>query len=334
MDQKKTTLKDLAECCGLAATTVSRILRGKSTYCSAKKIALVKQLAADLHYQPNIGYQIMTGRDTNIAAVLFSQQRITQDDQINRLYMQLTTKLDERNFALYTAILDGDPGIQLNKLKALDARGCRFYIFIGTPSCYRQLYDLLENAGRRCIGFNSLDLPRGVTTDQARAYLHYHDMSAAEGRTNFRLVVSDRFLKHQLLPQLSAEQRQILLACHLSHPVLEPASTPSHDRFYALGHDIMRQELARNPGLQAMAFPSDFHVFGAARAMLEAGLPPNSVRLFGMGDAVASRFAGIPFTTARFAMEACADMLVEHLATDEPWKTTLAPEFIAYGGSA
>ena len=324
------TLKDIARHCDLAPTTVSRILNGKSTYCSQEKISLVRKTAREWDYRPNIGYRIMTGRDTNIVSIIFSQPRITQDDQINRLYMQLCAGLDERNFALYTAVLNGEREAQMRKIHDLDERGCRSYIFIGTPTCCEEIYEILAESDRACIGFNNITIPRGIMTDQAGAYLQYMLLAEQEGRKNFRIAVSPRYFEQQLRPRFLRERKTDLPDTSLCSSTIGFVTGNSADHYFHLGYSLMRKELAENPGIEAMAFPTDYHVFGAAAALHDAQRNAETVHLFGMGDAVSSRFMNLRFTTARFDMEKCGDMLLEHLQQTGEWKETLSPEIIHY----
>ena len=68
---KRATLKDISKAVGLSVPVVSRIMNGRETYCSERKIRAVKETAAALGYRSNVGYRIMTGSGTNIVAVLF-----------------------------------------------------------------------------------------------------------------------------------------------------------------------------------------------------------------------------------------------------------------------
>lgn len=327
---KNITLKDIAQHCDLAATTVSRILNGKSTYCSREKIALVKSIAKEWNYRPNIGYRIMTGRSTNIAAVLFSQPRITQDDQINRLYMQLNAELHVCGFTLYTTVLDGDQQFQMKRLEELEERGCRYYIFIGSPAYCEEIHMFLKERGRNCIGFNNNFIPHGIWQDQGGAYLQYLKMAVTEKRENFKFAVTDRFFEQRILPgippDLAGRAKDLLL------PVAPIGfiTDNSYDHYFNLGYRVMKEELRRNPEIQAMAFPSDYHVFGAAAALREVKFHAGGVHLFGMGDAVASRFAGVRFTTSRFNMEECGKFLVQHLMDSSELQKLLPAEIVDY----
>ncbi len=329
MTRKKVTLQDIADHCGLAATTVSRILRNKSTYCSAAKIEMVKRIAAEWDYRLNIGYNIMTGRNTNIAAILFSQFRSIQDDQTNRLYMQLSCGLDARNFSSYTAVMDGDMDSQLRKIRDLDERGCRYYIFLGAPAHYEVVFAFLDRMKRNYVGFDNYLVPRRVMPDRAGAYVQYYKSLLKENIQNYRIAVTEHYFNTRILPLIPDAEKERFKCCLLAVPPMRLANGSSSEFYFDLGADIMRRVLEKYPETKALAFTTDYHVFGAARVLQERGLC-GKIRLFGMRDATASQFVQIPFTTTRFDVESGADILLDRIAEPGEWEVTLPGKLINY----
>ncbi len=328
--KKKITLKDIAEHCDLAATTVSRILRDKPTYCSAAKIEMVKRIAKEWDYRPNIGYHIMTGRSTNIAALIFSQFRSTQDDQTNRLYMALSKGLDLRDFASYTAVMDENMDSQLRKIRDLDERGCRYYIFLGTPSHDEPIYAFLERQKRCYVGFDNNRVPRRIVPDRAGAYLEYHRLAAEQGMKNFRIAVTSNYFDRYILPRVGAGEREQFRRDHLLEvPPIRLRDGSSCDYYFTLGQEIMERALHEYPDIHALAFTTDYHVFGAADVLQKKGLA-GKVQLFGMRDAVASGFVKIPFTTVRFDVEYGAELILDHLSDPGEWEFVLPGKLITY----
>ncbi len=332
MREKKVTLKDIARHCDLAPTTVSRILRDKSTYCSAAKIAMVKEIAKKWNYSPNIGYRIMTGGVTNIAAIIFSQERITQNDQLNRLYMQLSSGLDRRDFASYTAIMGSDLSENLNKIRDLDERGCRYYIFIGTPLFAEEIMAFLFRNKRKCIGYSCSGCRNGMM-NSPEIYLKYLEISEKEGRKNFKIASTPGHFKQYILPVLErySNKKNFNSLLYPISPV-GIVSGNSSEHYFELGKITMKEALAADPAIDAMVFSSDYHVFGAAQALCELRTAPASVRLFGMGDAVASRFAGVDFITSRNDVETGAEKILDHLKDDDDdeWFEYLPGEVVHY----
>ena len=330
--EKRITLKDIADHCGLAATTVSRILRDKSTYCSAAKIEMVKRIAKEWNYSPNIGYNIMAGRSTNIAAIIFSQPRGTEDDQSNRLYMHLMHLLDHKGFANYTAVMDYDLNSQLRKIRSLDERGCRYYFFVGAPANYECLLAFLERMKRKYIGFDFLQSPRCIMPDRAGAYINYCNICRRAGLKNIRIAVTEQYFERHIIPCLpgteQAEYRQYLLPVS---PV-RYTDNDSYAHYFELGRQITARALAEVPELEALAFTTDYHVFGAADLLKSRGLY-GKIRLFGMRDAVASQFAGIHFATTAFDVKYCAEEMLNNIDCEEDLQIVVPGELVEYPNS-
>lgn len=329
MIKKKVSLKTIAEHCGLAATTVSRILNGKPTYCSEAKIAQVREIAREWDYHPHIGYSIMTGKQTNIAGIIFSQPRATYDDRNNRLYMRLTTGLNNLNFTAYTIIMDGGREEQLKKIMDLDERGCRYYIFIGNPLYGEAGYEYLAGLNRCVTGFNNLFLPRNVCCDHLGTFFRYYRLAREEGRRFFRFVLPADMFFNRFLNTLSADDRSEIKNCFFL-PEVDRSITDPCDRQFASGHDSMIKLLQQDPGCDAACFYTDYHALGAAAALKELGIAPDKVRLFGLGDYTVSRFTDTRFTTARFDMEHIGDLILENFDGHEPLNRSIPGKIIEY----
>ena len=97
----KVTIQKIAELCGVSIMTVSRVFdpekAGMVKESTRKKVLAV---AKQYNYHPSIGYNIMTGRTTNIIAVVFSQKRVTQHDMLQKSYMALCIRLNEEKYAI------------------------------------------------------------------------------------------------------------------------------------------------------------------------------------------------------------------------------------------
>ena len=91
----------------------------------------------------------------------------------------------------------------------------------------------------------------------------------------------------------------------------------------------MRRILAQHPDTRAVAFVTDYHVFGAAKVLQERGLL-GRIHLFGMRDAAASQFVQIPFTTTRFDVERGAEIILDKLADSGEWEIPLHGKIIHY----
>ncbi len=314
MVERRITLKEIARQCDLAPTTVSSILHGRKTYCSEAKIARVRELVEQYNYRPNVGYNIMTGRETNIVGVVFSQKRITQHEMLRELHMDLCVSLNEHNYAMYTAVLSGDEEAHLATLRALEERGCRAFLFIGTPKYYTAIHAYLARRSLRVLGFNNRYAERGVLADQVGAYIRYLDILELAGRVNVRLAMTQDFMEHLLLPRLEESRRARYAACSMNVAHIGFVQGNSARHYFQLGYRLMREELRRNPAVEAMVFATDYHVLGAAAALADLGRPAETVDLFGMDDGASVAFSDVRLTTTRFDMQLATAKLVGLLA--------------------
>lgn len=162
-------------------------------------------------------------------------------------------------------------------------------------------------------------------------YLKYWDIAKKEGRKNFKIASTEWHFKKHILPVAEGFSDKDAFSKSL-YPVapVGVVSGNSSERYFELGKTIMKEALASDPGIDAMVFSTDYHVFGAAHALNELGKSPESVRLFGIGDAVASRFAGIDFITSGNDVETGAEKILDHLESSGEWFEFLPGEIIHY----
>ena len=245
--------------------------------------------------------------------------------------MSLTAQLDECDFASYTAILDGDLASQLNKLRALDERGCRYYIFIGTPAYYEEIFAFLERMKRNYVGFNSSFCERNVALDFGGAFFQYSVIAKNCGCKNFLLATTGRNFENNLIRRISEPEREEF------RKYLYPVSPIGFIRgesavhYFHLGKELMAEIMKNHPQVDAVAFSSDFHALGAAE-FLRKSKQQQKVKLFGMGGAVTSGFAGVNFTSAVFDVEKGAEFLANNLTSPEAWEMLLPGEIVEYKG--
>ena len=316
MTFKRVTLKDISKAVGLSVPVVSRIMNDRETYCSERKIRAVKETAARLGYQRNVGYRIMTGRGTNIVAVLFSQRRHLYAPHINQLYMYLNAELRRRRFASYYTVLETTMTTeeQVAAIRELDDLGCRSYIFIGYPTGYSELQAFLESRSRTSISMNNGDASRRLLTDEAGVGALCVEDWLARGLGNFRYVTSEEHLERFVLPRLAPEHREILRRNRLTLPVGDVtrfSDDAPDEALFRGGYRLARRTLAEDPGLQAMFLGNDYSALGAARAAIEAGR--HDIEFCGMNRTIAAKYAFYPLRTGVFDMRECAKQLVEHM---------------------
>ena len=151
--QRRRTLKDFSRECGISVSAVSRILNGKSTYCSEETREKVLSLAEAWNYKPNIGYRIITGMPTNITAIIFSQNRTTYLETNLRIFIELLNTLSAQEYAVYSTVMTKNSEDNYQKYLELERKGCRSFVFIGHASVSHILVRRgLEGAhGKACV---------------------------------------------------------------------------------------------------------------------------------------------------------------------------------------
>ena len=151
----RVTLKTISEHTGLAVSTISEILNDKPNFCSRETRQYVLNTARKLGYTPNLGFKLMTGRDTGTAAILYSQRRISFEEHNRALAMLLLEELDKLGRSAYTVVLSVDASQNLQRIRELISRGCREFFFLGAPMGDREIYDLLDGEKLKRSHFNS-----------------------------------------------------------------------------------------------------------------------------------------------------------------------------------
>ena len=327
---KRVTLKDICKAVNLSLPTVSKVLNGKATFCSEAKVREIKETAARLGYCRNMGYNIMTGRATNIVAIIFSQKYITHNHHINQLYMNLCSKLKERNFASYSSVLDINmsEAEQLSQIRMLDDLGCRYYIFIGYPTAYIKLQEFVQSRSRYFICMNNDASPRRVETDINGAYIQYMMDFIDRGITNFRIFQDSMDENVLPLSRVQEKYRALVAKNIVRSPRRKVLSENPDQEFFLHGYTLMKNEISRNPGLQGGIFVSDYHAFGAAKFLQEQNI--TGVKLCGMNCSIAAAYAFYPVTTTKFDMNKCAKLLLDNMCGTDDVEIFLHGEIINF----
>lgn len=326
---QRVTLKDLAKATGLAVPTISRIINKKSTYCSHETRSQVLQLAKKLNYQPNVGYRIMTGMETNIAGIIFSQERITRDEHILMLLTSLNLGLEQRDYAVYSTLLTPDAERNLGKIRELEAKGCRSFVFVGAPIGYDRIADYIYESGHQYIGINYHELKKVVWLNEARTIMNYLRYFKETGSNDFKIVVPPRYLEERLRPAMTDFEEDY---CNGKWHWIELDEFPVQDYFdlcFALGYQVAADEYRKNPKIQGLIYISDYHALGAARFFSEQGLRVGEdVKLCGMFNTSARRFSNMPIISSEFKMRDVGALMLDNLSAAAPVLINIEPEII------
>jgi DNA-binding LacI/PurR family transcriptional regulator len=327
--KKRITLKDVAKATGLAVPTVSRILNDKDNYCSQETRDAVLRMAREMNYQPNVGYHIMTGMKTNIVAIVFSQKRLGKEEHLLKLSMALTCALEQRGFAVYSALLPLEDEKSLEKIRELEGKGCRHFIFIGTPVGYEGIVQYIKGADHAYIGVNSYAFEKQIWLTGEQAIKEYVGYFRGRGIDPFRIVMPKMFYESWLLPEITPDElpfyQERLCLVELS----EKPDEDWFDKRFKIGYQVAEQEYSKLPGLRGLIFLSDYYALGAARFFLERGMTVGSdVFLCGMFNTSAARFSPVPIISSDFRLDETAEQILDRLLEPPPVFLKIKPDII------
>ncbi len=326
---ERITMKDLARMAEVSVPTVSQVLNNKENFCSSKKREEILELARQHNYQPNIGYRIMTGMKTNIAAIIFSQERVSRDEHIMNLSISLTCGLEKQGYAVYSAIMTPDIDANMAKIRELESRGCHSFLLIGQPVGFREISGYILKSDHNYIGMGFSSLPNSVQLDEGAAIAGYIRYFQANNILNFKLVAPESFIKHRLRQSPGNED---LLRLRQKFSYIEKDEFPPHDPLgqrFQVGYQCAEAEYSVNPEIQGMIFISDYHALGAASFFSSRGLKPGkNIRICGMYNTTVRRFSAYPIISSDFDIPRLAELMLENLTEKEPPKIRVTPRIV------
>lgn len=268
----RVTLKMISEHTGLAVSTISEILNNKPNFCSQETRLYVLNTARELGYTPNLGFKLMTGRDTGTAAILYSQRRISFEEHNRELAMLLLEELDKLGRSAYTVVLSVDAKQNLQRIRELISRGCREFFFLGAPMGDREMYDLIDNEKLNHSHFNSYGATfNSILIDYNFVTASFLDYYLERGITpylfytlrHFERYAKDELLRRNLIP----EQHFIEVSDH-GHLQKDCFMLAYERTGNAVENHLPR--LAKPAGLICM---NDCDAMGALAALNRAALP-------------------------------------------------------------
>ena len=268
----RVTLKMISEHTGLAVSTISEILNNKPNFCSQETRQYVLNTARELGYTPNLGFKLMTGRDTGTAAILYSQRRISFEEHHRELAMLLLEELDKLGRSAYTVVLSVDAKQNLQRIRELISRGCREFFFLGAPMGDREIYDLIDNEKLNHSHFNSYGATfNSILIDYNFVTASFLDYYLERGIHPYLLYTGrhfERYAKTELLRRgLEPEQHFIEISDH---------GHLQKDCFmlaYERTRDAMKAHINSIPVPAGFICMADCDAMGALAALNRAALP-------------------------------------------------------------
>ncbi len=331
--RNKITLKDFAKATGVSTSAVSRVLNNKETYCSQQKQQEILDLAREWNYKPNIGYRIMTGMATDITAIIFSQKRITYIEHNLRLLLELISKLEERGYATYSAVMTPDKEKNYEKLLELERKGCRSFIFIGQPVGDDELQSYLQRHSYCHVSISTGYLigDKQFSYSEEHAILEYLQIFREKGIGNFRLLMPESYFERRLKSLLETSLCEHLEKKLVDIPSSEFSDSDGFDDRYDNAYAAVQRAYRSDPELRGVICITDYHALGAAHFLHDAGHKVGEeVLVCGMYNTVAARFSLLPIISSYFDMSETASQILDHLFTRKSIQFTIKPKIVTH----
>lgn len=307
MEEKmaRVTLKMLSEYTGLAVSTISEILNGKPNFCSTETREYVLKTASELGYTPNLGFKLMTGRDTGTAAILYSQRRISFEEHNRALAMSLLEALDKLGRSAYTVVLSVDPKQNLQRIRELISRGCREFFFLGAPMGDKEIYALLDGEKFSRSHFNSYGATHNsIQIDYsfvAASFIDYYLERGIRPCLLFTRRHFERYGQTELLRRNLSTEEHFIEVCDLGHLQKDCFMLAYERALFAVENAISR--FAAPVGWICM---TDCDAMGVLAALNRAHLPAvynGSPLVCGFGNSSYSKLSVQPVNSVDLKLE-------------------------------
>ena len=293
------TLKMISEHTGLAVSTISEILNDKPNFCSQETRKYVLNTAKELGYTPNLGFKLMTGRDTGTAAILYSQRRISFEEHNRALAMLLLEELDKLNRSAYTVVLSVDATQNLQRIRELISRGCREFFFLGAPMGDREIYDLIDSEKLKRSHFNGYGATfNSIQIDYNFITASFLDHYLAHGITPYLFYTSrhfERYAKAELLRRnLVPEQHFVEISDH------EHSQKDCFMMAYERTRNMIETHIDRFKAPAGFICMTDCDAMGALAALNKSALPVTHNRIplvCGFGNSSYSKLSVQPINS-------------------------------------
>lgn len=321
------TLKMIAKRAGLSQSTVSQILNRRSNdFSSEKTRELVFRLAREMGYKQKFGHKLLRGDKTRTVAILLGMHRLTLEEHIQSLVMDLLTLLEREGWGSYLVTLEEKAEENAELVRDLLERGTESFIFLGDPAGAAELERIVSERNRTFIGYASA-LSRNVLSDSGESTAEILRFFLAQGKTNFRLFLGTPFHRQRLeglrrvfpgVPEKELLERYVV-------DLGELGELDDIDTFARMGYRATRRAFEEDPRIDACFYLSDYFAVGGLRYQVETGRKIGTdVLAAGFNDIHAVRNYPFPVSSAAHDIPLIASALIEEMTKTGPL-TRLVP---------
>ena len=328
MRTHKVTLKHVAAAANLAVPTVSQILNGRRNYCSEEQIARVRKLAAEMGYQPNIGYKIMVGEKTQTVAILFSQERTYHTEENRNLTIRLISELEKSGESVYAVTMGNSREDNLRRIRDLINRGCSAFVILGSPVGEGELIRLIEENGIDYVSVNNEYSRNDLRFDYNAVFLKYAGDILKYGARRAAYIMVDKYFQMYCAESAAFLKENGTESILYSIEDCDRQPFDCSDLVFEQGYHAVNHALAQGEKAECWIFADDYRALGGMKAMQEHRGFGKNIRLYGLNNTRAGRFSVFPINTSDFLLEEQVSWLLQHLKETVPEHKILEPEIL------
>lgn len=327
------TLRQIAQKTGFSVPTVSQILNNRpGNYCSEANRRLILKTAEKLGYRQEYADKIRRGVPTRTLAIVRTRH-MTIENQT--LVMRLLDKFQGNGCPAY--VVNTEPGDDVFRMiRDLLARGVDRFLLMDplwpdvSQEKYRQLADLIRQAGRTYVGSPCLE-ERHVVQDFGPAVTATLEFFEQRIGKNYRMLLTSHLptVRQKALlahfPELSREEVLTRYTFLLDFP----DNVRDIDRMVQEGYRSTEKLMRQFPGTRGLYYNNDQLALGGVHWLVKHGLVPGrDVLVAGFNDYPGTRYCGYPVSTAAHDIEALSDAFVREIGRSEPCDVLIPPKII------
>lgn len=298
---RRVTLREIAKKGKVSLSTASKVLSGShSDFISDETKTRIQKIAQDLRYLPNFGQRLLTGKKTNIVGLVIGNERVSREEHIQRLIVQLAFAFKEKKQLLYVNLLSQDRPVE--DILELINMGCDAFVIISTPPRFEEVERAILENGKTYVNFTGF-FPRQIRSDVPWAFETFIARFKKIGAWPFRLFDhpiangQPKSLRVEgLLRAFPGEAPEKVLSQYL-----RPISPKADDResFFHAGYEATRDLISENPEVKGFLYHNDDVALGGMRLLHERGFAiGKDVHIAGYNDGYAAEFGASPFSSA------------------------------------
>ncbi|MBL8992747.1 MAG: LacI family DNA-binding transcriptional regulator [Spirochaetia bacterium] len=326
---RRVTLREIAKKGKVSLSTASKVLSGSHAgFISDETKRRIQKIARDLRYLPNFGQRLLAGKKTNIVGLVIGNERVSREEHIQRLIVELAFAFKEKKQLLYTNLLSEDRPVE--DILELINMGCEAFVIIGTPSGFEEVERAILENGKTYINVTGL-FPRQIRSDVPWAFAEFAGHFKKIGAWPFRLLEHPATVGQVqslrvagLLRAFPGEPPQKVIDQYLC-----PISPKADDResFFQAGYEATGELILKNPEVKGFLYHNDDVALGGMRLLHEKGFAiGKDVHVAGYNDGTAARFGTVPFSSAGLDYELVAETIVREVFRSEPVDLWIKPK--------